>query len=148
MLILEAQKILTHTHISFFKPCAETKSRKLHLVQFLPLDICGFVWIRGQDFLLLATGAFLVPDHLYIYGFTLTWIQWMPSGMDMSRKKKGALSLQLSHRPCVFRCHECIAASLSGAGWWLCDGSQLCFVGAPYLEEPPNHHEADLMTGL
>ena len=112
MLILEAQKILTHTHISFFKPCAETKSRKLHLVQFLPLDICGFVWIRGQDFLLLATGAFLVPDHLYIYGFTLTWIQWMPSGMDMSRKKKGSLSLQLSHRPCVFRCHECIAALL------------------------------------
>jgi len=44
------------------------------------------------------------------------------------------------------RVHCCIAASLSGAGWWLCDGSQLCFVGAPYLEEPPNHHEADLMT--
>ena len=90
MLILEAQKILTHTHISFFKPCAETKSRKLHLVQFLPLDICGFVWIRGQDFLLLATGAFLVPDYLYIYGFTLAW---MPSGMDMSRRRNSALSL-------------------------------------------------------
>ena len=97
-------------------------------------------WLAG--FSCLGTGAFLVPDHLYIYGFTLAWI--VPSGMDMSRKKQrsfAAAAVLAMFARCHGQVHCCSGFATRGAGWWLCDGSQLCFVGAPYLEEPPNHHE-------